>query len=69
MPQALQLIANGFGHSLLYEGRRVNERVIVSSILRLFVGYMFLATLFISVAQNDNVMESEFSATVLVRLY
>merc|ERR1712176_532388 len=55
VPQALQLIANGARHVLLLNGKkRVHKRVIVTSILRLVVGYLFLASLFVNIAQNSD---------------
>ena len=58
IPQGLQLIANAAGHALLLNGRKeVRRRVIVSSIFRLVVGYLFLSSLFINIAQNADVLE------------
>jgi hypothetical protein len=44
--------------SFMINGERVkNRRIIIVSLLRIFVGYLFLLTLFINVAQNDDVVE------------
>ena len=57
IPQGLQLIANGAGHTLLLNGqKKVQKRVIISSIFRLIVGYLFLSSLFINIAQNIDVI-------------
>jgi len=57
VPQGLQLIANGARHVLLLNGKKkVHKQIIVTSILRLVVGYLFLASLFINIAQNDDVI-------------
>ena len=58
IPQGLQLIANAAGHTLLLNGQKpVQKRVLVASIFRLIVGYLFLSSLFINIAQNDDVIE------------
>ena len=58
IPQGLQLMANGAGHTLLLNGEKpVQKRVLVSSVFRLIVGYLFLSSLFINIAQNSNVIE------------
>ena len=42
IPQGLQLIANAAGHTLLLNGQKpVQKRVLVASIFRLIVGYLF----------------------------
>ena len=57
IPQGLQLIANAAGHTLLLNGQQeVRKRVLVSSILRLVVGYLFLSSLFLNIAQNSDVI-------------
>lgn len=66
IPQGLQLIANGVGHKLLLNGKKpVHYRVIVSSIFRLVVGYLFLTSLFINIAQNDDVIEIFYDVLAL----
>ena len=58
IPQGLQLIANAVGHTLSLNGERsVRKEVLISSIFRLIVGYLFLSSLFINIAQNDDVIE------------
>jgi len=58
IPQGLQLIANAAGHTLLLNGqKRVQKRVIISSIFRLVVGYLFLSSLFLNIVQNSDVIE------------
>ena len=58
IPQGLQLIANAAGHTVLLNGQKpVQKRVLVASIFRLIVGYLFLSSLFINIAQNDDVIE------------
>ena len=58
IPQGLQLIANGAGHKTLLNGQKlISGKVIVMSIFRLIVGYLFLSSLFINIAQNDDVIE------------
>ena len=64
--RGLQLIANGAGHTLLLNGRKaVRKSVIVSSIFRLVVGYLFLASLFINIAQNSDVIEIFYDVLAL----
>ena len=54
----MQLIANAAGHTLLLNGqKRVQKRVIISSIFRLIVGYLFLSSLFLNIVQNSDVIE------------
>ena len=66
IPQGLQLIANGAGHTLLLNGRKpVQKRVIISSIFRLIVGYLFLSSLFINIAQNSDVIEIFYDVLAL----
>lgn len=66
MNRGLQLIANGAGHVLrLNGGKEVQRRVIVSSILRLMVGYLFLTTLFVNIAQNSDVIEIFYDVLAL----
>jgi hypothetical protein len=49
--------AFGAGHTLLLdETKKIHKRLIVVSVLRLTVGYMFLSCLFISVVQNSDVI-------------
>jgi len=56
--RGLQLIANGAGYTLLLNGEKpVQKRVIVSSIFRLVVGYLFLSSLLINIAQNSDVIQ------------
>ena len=58
IPQGLQLLANAAGHTLLLNGQKdVQKSVIISSIFRLVVGYLFLSSLFINIAQNADVIE------------
>ena len=58
IPQGLQLIANAVGHTLSLNGERsVRKEVLISSIFRLIVGYLFLSSLFINIAQNSDVIE------------
>ena len=58
IPQGLQLIANAVGHTLMLNGQReVRKRVIISSIFRLVVGYLFLSSLFLNIIQNSDVIE------------
>jgi len=58
IPRGLQLIANAAGHTLLLNGQKpVQKRVLAASIFRLIVGYLFLSSLFINIAQNDDVIE------------
>jgi len=58
IPQGLQLIANGAGYTLLLNGKTpVHKRVIISSIFRLVVGYLFLSSLLINIAQNSDVIQ------------
>lgn len=65
IPQALQLIANGAGHTLLLNGQTaVHKRVIISSMFRLVVGYLFLSSLFITISQNNNVIEIFYDVLV-----
>ena len=57
IPQGLQLIANAVGHTLSLNGERaVRKEVLISSIFRLIVGYLFLSSLFINIAQNSDVI-------------
>ena len=57
IPQGLQLIANAAGHTLLLNGEKaVRKEVLISSIFRLIVGYLFLSSLFINIAQNSDVI-------------
>jgi hypothetical protein len=66
IPQGLQLIANGAGHTLLLNGKKpVHKRVVVSSIFRLVVGYLFLSSLFINVAQNFDVISIFYDVLAL----
>ncbi|KAL9185555.1 hypothetical protein ACHAXT_003332 [Thalassiosira profunda] len=66
IPQGLQLIANAAGHALLLNGRKeARRRVIVSSIFRLVVGYLFLSSLFINIAQNADVLEIFYDVLAL----
>lgn len=56
-PQGLQHIAFGFGHKLLLDGsKKIHKRLVAVSLLRLAVGYMFLASLFLNVVQNSEVI-------------
>lgn len=59
IPQGLQHIANGVGHDslVLDSHKQVRMRVIVPSIFRLIVGYLFLSSLFINIVQNSDVIE------------
>ncbi len=66
IPQGLQLIANGLAHELILNGqKRVHYRVISSSFLRLIVGYLFLSSLFINVAQNSDVISIFYDVLAL----
>lgn len=66
IPQGLQLIANGAGHTLLLNGHvAVQKKVIITSVLRLIVGYLFLSSLFLNVVQNDNVIEIFYDVLAL----
>ena len=66
VPQGLQLIANGVGHTLLLnDGKEVQKRVMISSIFRLVVGYLFLSSLFINIAQNDDVLSIFYDVLAL----
>ena len=56
-PQGLQHIAYGAGHKLMLDGKRKSQkRLVAASLLRLVVGYLFLACLFINIAQNSDVI-------------
>lgn len=58
MRRGLQLIANGAGHTLLLNGKTVvQRRVVISSIFRLVVGYLFLSSLFLAIAQSSDVIQ------------
>merc|ERR1719203_1969357 len=58
IPTGLQLIANGAGHVLLLNGNKpVQKKVMVTSILRLVVGYLFLASLFFVIARSAYVIQ------------
>lgn len=66
IPQGLQLIANGAGHSLMLDGQKeVRKRVLISSIFRLAVGYLFLSSLFMNIVQNDEVIEIFYDVLAL----
>lgn len=66
IPQGLQFIANGVGNELLLNGERpVRWRVVLSSAVRLLVGYLFLSSLFINVAQSDDVIEIFYDVLAL----
>ena len=66
IPQGLQLIANGLGHELLLNGKKkVHKRVIISSIFRLVVGYLFLSSLFVNIAQNRDVISIFYDVLAL----
>ena len=65
IPQGLQFIANGVGHRLLLNGRKVQMKVIISSIVRLIVGYLFLSSLFINIVQNSDVIEIFYDVLAL----
>lgn len=43
----------------------VQKRVIISSIFRLIVGYLFLSSLFINIAQNNDVIEIFYDVLAL----
>lgn len=60
------MIANGLAHELILNGqKRVHYRVISSSFLRLIVGYLFLSSLFINVAQNSDVISIFYDVLAL----
>mmetsp|Transcript_37653 Transcript_37653/g.69184 ORF Transcript_37653/g.69184 Transcript_37653/m.69184 type:complete len:1210 (+) Transcript_37653:238-3867(+) len=65
IPQGLQFIANGVGNRLLLNGRKVQMKVITSSIVRLIVGYLFLSSLFINIVQNSDVIEIFYDVLAL----
>ena len=66
IPQGLQLIANAAGHTLMLNGQKeVRKRVLISSIFRLIVGYLFLSSLFINIAQNSDVIEIFYDVLAL----
>jgi len=66
IPQGLQLIANGAGHALLLNGQRdVHRRVILSSMFRLLVGYLFLSSLFLAIAQSTDVIQIFYDVLAL----
>lgn len=66
IPQGLQLIANGAGHKLMLGGEKlVRWRVVVMSLFRLIVGYLFLSSLFVNIAQNNDVIEIFYDVLAL----
>ena len=66
IPQGLQLIANAAGHTLLLNGqKKIHNRVVISAIFRLIVGYLFLSSLLINVAQNSDVISIFYDVLAL----
>lgn len=58
--------AFGAGHILLLDERKkIHKRLIAVSLLRLAVGYMFLACLFVNVVQNSEVIEIFYDVLAL----
>ena len=68
IPQGLQYIANAAGHKLFLNGQQQKEvrmRVLISSVFRLAVGYLFLSALFMQIAQNRDVIEIFYDVLAL----
>ena len=68
IPQGLQSIANAAGHRLFLNGQQQKEvrmRVLISSIFRLAVGYLFLSALFMQIVQNKDVIEIFYDVLAL----
>ena len=57
---ALEIIGKGIKQHESGEAVYKMGHILLSSILRLAVGYLFLATLFITVIQEDNVLDIFF---------
>ncbi len=57
---ALEIIGKGSKQHESVEAVYKMVHILLSSILRLAVGYLFLATLFITVIQEDNVLDIFF---------
>jgi len=66
IPQGLQHIANSAGRTVLLNGEKaVQKRLMISSLFRLIVGYLFLSSLFINIAQNDDVINIFYDVLAL----
>jgi len=66
IPQGLQLIANGIGNDLLLDCKKsVRKKVLISSVFRLAVGYMFLCSMSINIIQSSDVIEIFYDVLAL----
>ena len=53
------------GHTLLLDGKCVRRKMVISSIFRLIVGYIFLMNLYITIAQSRNVISIFYNILAL----
>lgn len=66
IPDGLELIGKGMEQILSGDHHVLCMRkILLSSLLRLCMGYMFLLTLFVAVAQSDNVLDLFFNVLAL----
>jgi hypothetical protein len=66
IPDGLEMIGKGM-EQLLSDDHHVlsMRKILLSSLLRLCMGYMFLLTLFVAVVQSDNVLDLFFNVLAL----
>jgi hypothetical protein len=66
IPDGLEMIGKGMEQLLSGDHHVLNMRkILLSSLLRLCMGYMFLLTLFVAVVQSDNVLDLFFNVLAL----
>lgn len=65
IPTGLEIIGKGMEQVLSGERVLCMRRILLSSLLRLCLGYMFLLTLFVAVAQSENVLDMFFDVLAL----
>jgi hypothetical protein len=66
IPDGLEMIGKGMEQLLLGDHHVLSMRkILLSSLLRLCMGYMFLLTLFVAVVQSDNVLDLFFNVLAL----
>jgi len=65
IPDGLEMIGKGMEQILSGDHVLSMRKILLSSLLRLCMGYMFLLTLFVAVAQSDNVLDLFFNVLAL----
>lgn len=65
IPDGLEMIGKGMEQILSGDHVLSMRKILLSSLLRLCMGYMFLLTLFVAVAQSDHVLDLFFNVLAL----